>query len=211
MKKIIFIITLSITVSNFAYCQDSATINNGTAEKNEKYWQKWITNLYELGIEKTKDSLKISDDVKHIITDSNYRKLIYLKDYTLPAFVDMLNKDQTKIAMWYLINIYGTQKEKQNFLMDIVIQFEQGLEMDKVLISTFYTYAMLDPEVGTLKNGKIEIIRPDLLEQKFNTVKEMIAHIISNRKNENTNAAKVIGKDKSEVLRKMGTGNAQQN
>ncbi|MCW3110723.1 MAG: hypothetical protein JWQ09_5229, partial [Segetibacter sp.] len=207
MKRIILVITLQV-LGMSSFCQDSTAAKKMAREETEKYWQTWIKDLYEVGVEQTKDSIKVSAEVKKIILDSNYRKTIYPAAYTLPVSADLLKRMEIKKAMWYLINMYGPNKESKDMVLKIILPFEQGLEMDKVLISTFYTYAMIDPSVGSLKNGKIVINRPDLLEQKFNTVKEMVGYIVSQRKKPNDNATKAIGATRSEELKNLGKGSA---
>ncbi len=205
MKNIVLTF-IFITGCLAARCQDSTLQKSDTALQTEKYWQNWITDLYEVGIEQKADTLKLSAEVKKIILDKEYQKIIYPADYNIPAAGALMKKMEIKKAMWYLINLYGKGKEYKEMVLKIILPFEQGLEMDKVLISTFYTYAMVDPQVGTFQNGKIQINRPDILEQKFNTLKEMVAYIIAQRKTQNINAQKAIGATKSDQLQKLGSG-----
>jgi hypothetical protein len=55
--------------------------------------------------------------------------------------------------------------------------------MDKILLSTFYTYAFADPEACRILNNKPEIVRPDILEKKLRTTRELVNYIWINRKN----------------------------
>ena len=152
MKHLLLYMALTV-IGLSSFSQDSLTKKND-AMASEVHWQKWIKDLYEVGVEQVKDSVKISEDVKQIILDTNYQKSIYPAVYTMPATVDLFKKMEIKKAMWYLINIYGQVKELRQPILNLILPFEKGLEMDKVLISTFYTYAMIDPEIGSFKNGK---------------------------------------------------------
>jgi hypothetical protein len=58
--------------------------------------------------------------------------------------------------------------------------------MDEVLVNTFYTYSFMDPEISVIKDGKPEIVRPDILEAKLANVKEMVAYIVKYRKQQET-------------------------
>ena len=48
---------------------------------------------------------------------------------------------------------------------------------NKILLSTFYTYAFADPGVSRVRNNKPDIFRPDILERKLASLKEIIRHI----------------------------------
>jgi hypothetical protein len=41
----------------------------------------------------------------------------------------------------------------------------------------FYTYCFLDPEMNIIKEGKSEITRPDILEEKLRNVQEIVAYV----------------------------------
>ncbi len=189
--------------------QDSTIMNKAAALEKEKFWQNWLNDMYEVGVEQHDDSLKISDEVKKIVIDKEYQKTLYPATYTIPGAGALMKNMEIKKAMWYLINVYGQSEETNKVVMNIILPFEQGLEMDKVLVSTFYTYALVDPQIGSVVNGKVQISRPDLLEQKFNNLKEMIAYIIAQRKTQNKNANNAIGAERSEALQQLGKGNVK--
>lgn len=208
MKNILLVICLSFS-GLIGNAQDSTMQKSAVALEKEKYWQNWLSDMYEVGIEQHDDSLKISDEVRKIVTDKEYQKKLYPSTYTIPEAGALMKNMEIKKAMWYLINIYGKSEEYNKVVMNIILPFEQGLEMDKVLVSTFYTYALVDPQIGSVANGKVQITRPDLLEQKFNNLKEMIAYIIAQRKTQNKNANKAIGTERSEALQQLGKGNVK--
>ena len=208
MKNILLIIFLCCA-GLIGKSQDSTIMNKAAALEKEKFWQNWLKDMYEVGVEQMNDSLKISDEVKKIVIDKEYQKILYPSTYTIPGAGALMKNMEIKKAMWYLINIYGKSEEYNKVVMNIILPFEQGLEMDKVLVSTFYTYALVDPQIGSVANGKVQITRPDLLEQKFNNLKEMIAYIVAQRKTQNKNANKAIGTERSEALQQLGKGNVK--
>ncbi len=207
MKSLLLIIMLGITCP-YAFSQDSTLVDN-VSLKDEAYWKNWISDLYEVGVEQTKDSLKISSDVKKIMLDSNYRKFIYPAKYTLPVVSELMKQMEIKKAIWYLINMYAQDKNTKSLVLQIIVPFEQGMEIDKVLISTFYTYAMTDPQVAKINKGKVEISRPDLLEKKFNAMKELAAAVVAQRKGLNTKAHNVVGSKRTEEIKNLGKGNVK--
>lgn len=164
--------------------QDSAKASPAV----EKYWKEWISNLYDAGISMNKDSIHISDEAKRVMQDSAYRTLIFPVAYTWPQAITFLKQMELKKAFWYLIKLYIQDSSNKSLVIQTVLPFDKAFEMDKVLVSTFYTYALLDPQVCIFKNNKVEITHPDILEKEFNQVKEMAAIISVNRKTTKTNS-----------------------
>jgi len=158
--------------------QDSAKVNPAV----EKYWKEWVNNLYDAGISMNKDSIHISDEAKKVMQDSSYRTLIFPIAYTWPQAIAFLKQMELKKAFWYLIKLYIQDSSNKSLVIQTVLPFDKAFEMDKVLISTFYTYALLDPQVCIFKNSKVEITHPDILEKEFSQVKEIAAYISANRK-----------------------------
>lgn len=150
-------------------------------KQNEEYWKKWQDDLYEVGIKLHKDSLKISTESKKIMQDSAYRKLIFPSTYTWPKAVEFLSQMEVKKAFWYFIKLYTEDTANRKLVIQSLIPFDKALEMDKLLISTFYTYAFIDPKICSFKNNRVLVEHPDILEAEFNRVKEMTAIIRSNR------------------------------
>lgn len=183
MKKIIttlFCLYLFLAVT--AQEQDKQNINtNSISLSKEKYWKELVQELYEPGISKNKDSMHISAEAKKVMQDSNYRTLIFPNSYTWPSTQAFLNQMELKKAFWFLIKLYVQDTLNRELVIKTILPFDKTFETDKVLISTFYTYALLDPAVCTFKNNKIKITRPDILENEFNKVKEMIAYVTSYR------------------------------
>lgn len=59
--------------------------------------------------------------------------------------------------------------------------YEEVCTTDKALLGGLCTYAFMDPRVSTIKNRKLSINRPDVLEGRLKTTREMIAHVLNYR------------------------------
>ena len=177
MKKILatfMFCTLSLTVISQTQQQDKKL---DTIVENGKYWSAWLQDLYDVGVVMEKDSIKINDEARKIIIDSNYRKLIYPPAYTWQAAVILLKQMELKKGFWYLFNLYIIDTLNRKLVIESIVSFEKIMDLEKIMTSTFYTYAMLDPQICNYNNGKLIITRPDIVEKKFNTLKEIINYI----------------------------------
>ena len=153
-----------------------------TTAENEKYWNAWLKDLYEMGIVKEKDSIKFNDETRQIMLDSNFRKLIYPPSYSWQAAINLLKAMELKKAFWYLINLYSADTANKKYVMATLIPYDKFMDMEKVMVSTFYTYGLLDPRTCSISNGKLVITRPDIVEKQFALVKEIISYIDYYRK-----------------------------
>jgi len=77
---------------------------------------------------------------------------------------------QYKKGFWYLINLYERDSIFKEPVIEIFVNIDQVMDMEKILVSTFYTYAVLDPLVCELVNNKPIILRPDIVENKLSEV-----------------------------------------
>lgn len=185
MKKItIAFFCLSMFLGSFAQELDKFKVDTSSAAlaAKDKIWREQLADLYDAGIRRTKDSMHISAESKRVIQDTAYRSLIFPAAYTWPKAIDFLEKKELKKGFWYLIKMYEQDTANRNLVIRSLLTFDNAFKLDQVLISTFYTYAFLDPLVGSFKNNKLQIDHPDILEKEFNKVKEMIAYISVNRK-----------------------------
>lgn len=144
--------------------------------------EKWVRNLFEMGMRVEGDSLRVSDEARRVMTDSAYRKIIYPESYQWGAVKQLIDAQQMKIAIWYLINLCEADSRYRDAALKVLVALDGPLEMDKVLVSTFYTYGVLDPRVCSLKSGQFEVTRPDLAEQRLYVVKDIIDKIVTYRK-----------------------------
>jgi hypothetical protein len=156
-----------------------------TSKASVEYWQNWMADLTDMGVEKKEDSFFVKKEVMKLMKDEAYRKSIYPKQYSWPAMLNLMNQMELKKAFWHLINLYQTDIPHRNIVLGTVIKYDSLMAMDKVLLSTYYTYAFTDPEVYRLTNSKPDIYRPDILEKKLRTTKEIVGYIWENRKKKN--------------------------
>ncbi|MCY1722288.1 hypothetical protein OU798_18180 [Prolixibacteraceae bacterium Z1-6] len=141
----------------------------------------WISQLGEKGLELTEDSLIISDEFQKVLQDSSYRTLLYPPEYTWSQATQFLQSKQLKKAFWYFINLYANNNINKEIVVKSVLAYDKLFKMDEIMVNTFYTYSFMDPEVSIIKDGKPEIIRPDILETKLKDVKEIVGYIYAYR------------------------------
>lgn len=153
----------------------------GVTHQQEAEYRKWLDNLYEVGVKVEGDSIYITEETRRVASDSTYRLLIYPQRYDWTAANALFKQMQYKIAFWYLINIYYSDVDQRENVLKYVLTLEEVFAMDKVLISVFYTYGLLDPEVADIVNGKPNIHHPEIVEQKLASVKEMVQYIMAYR------------------------------
>ncbi|MBK7428810.1 MAG: hypothetical protein IPI60_18230 [Saprospiraceae bacterium] len=67
--------------------------------------------------------------------------------------------------------------ENKNLVIKSLLSYDRFLKMDKVLVSTFYTYILMDPEIGTIENGQSKIIAPHIMENKLSALKEILFYL----------------------------------
>lgn len=134
----------------------------------------WLANLYEHGIRAEEDTLFISAEVRNILANDELMQFMFPGEYTWASAVYLMEKMELKKAFWFLLNLYPENRE---LVVQTLLKYDSIIEIDKVLTSVFYTYAMIDPEVCKIENGKPEIIRPDLVEEGLSNLKEIIQYI----------------------------------
>ena len=58
------------------------------------------------------------------------------------------------------------------------------VDHNEIVTSAYYTYAMLDPRITKITSGKPELKRPDILEDLFHDMNEIVTYIIAYREQE---------------------------
>lgn len=173
MNKIITIaVCLMAWVTVTSYAQESRESDSEVAARE------WLGNLYDIGVYVNADSMLITPEVQEILGNESLQKLLYPEEYSWKVALMLLDRMELKKAFWYFINLYPDHKD---LVMKSVLHYDKILEMDHVLVGVFYTYALVDPEVCTLEDGHPNITRPDLIEAKLRTVKEMVQHVVAYR------------------------------
>lgn len=153
-----------------------------SSAENERYWSSWLSRLYEMDLFMDKDSVKMNEEGRRIMLDSNYRKLIYPQTYTWQATTNLLKQMELKKGFWHLFNLYQIDSVNKKLVIETLVPFDQLMDMEKVMVSTFYSYALLDPKISTIRNGKPVITRPDIVEHEFAQLKQIIKYIDYYRK-----------------------------
>ena len=136
-------------------------------KENTQKVLKLIKMLYEKGVDSRKDSLYVKEEVIRMMKDSSYRKTIYPEEYNWQNVVKLLKKMELKKAFWHMINLYETDTVHRKIILGTFLLYDSLMEMDKILLSSYYTCAFTDPKVYRIKNNKPDIYRPDLLEKEL--------------------------------------------
>lgn len=184
--KSFFIILVSLALYVPASGQPAAAVKIDTTRESVQHWNKWASNLYDMGVEKRKDSFFVKEEVIRLMKDESYRKLVYPDVYEWQVAVRLMQEMELKKAFWYMINLYQTDTVNRHLIAGTVALYDSLLEMDKIIVSTFYTYAFADPRVCRITDGKPDIYRPDLLERGLYAVKEITKYIWAYRKQKMT-------------------------
>lgn len=129
------------------------------------------------------DTLVIGEELHKILNDDEYRNSIFPEIYTWEQVIAFLENQEMKKAFWFFINLYPENDRNRELVIKSIMTYDQVLEMDVVMMNTFYTYAFVDPIVCVINDAKPEIVRPDILETKLNTVQQIIANIFHFREN----------------------------
>ena len=169
--SIMLILSLQFT---YAIAQDDGI---KTDDIQTEHMQSWIDNIYQHGVSMTEDSVFLSIEAQRLIVDQPFRSIVYPQNYSWPVALDLIKKNEIKIAFWHLLNLYLINDENKNLVVKSILTYDKVLDMEKALVSTFYSYCYTDPEIGSIKNGRPEITAPHLLEKKLQAVRDIIYYI----------------------------------
>lgn len=177
IKTLVYTVIFSVSCLSLAAQATDVSSPAKEPTETQKQIAKWIADLYTFGVDVSADSLIVSGEVEQLMHDEDLRKVMYPEKYDWPVALQLMDKMQLKRAFWYFINMYQ-DPEKQELVMKAVLRYDGIFSMDVALLSAFYTYAMLDPAVSEITpDGHIKVTRPDLVEAKLRTVKEMIQYV----------------------------------
>jgi len=182
MKKQLLLVALIVAMYANGFGQVNTVVKVDTTRVSIEHWQRWMNDMNEMGVDKKNDSFFVKEEVVKLLKDSAYRMSVYPVAYNWPAAVDFLNRMELKKAFWQLINLYQEDTAHRNIVIGTFVLYDSVVDMDKMLLNTFYTYAFTDPQVCRIKNNKPDIFRPDILEKKLKMTKEIISYIWLNRK-----------------------------
>lgn len=177
-----YILYLSLFCAPILMCGQIAKEKSKEEEAKKIYAENWKKDLTEKGIEIKGDSVYLSNEYKRALNDDNYRKVVLYPDsYSWDIVASLIKLNKLKPAFWSLINLYSKSPEDKEKVITFVITYDQVLPMDEILVATFYTYSFMDPASSAIKNGELETVRPDILEQKLRNVNDMVSYIIQYR------------------------------
>jgi hypothetical protein len=173
----------------FSFSQSKTSIGHDTSSAAVKFLKDWEKDFLDIGVSLGKDSFHINDEAKKLLVDSEYRRSTYPDTYSWPVAIQLMNKMDLKKAFWHIINLYRADTAHRELALQTFVLYDSLVDMEKILTNTFYTYALTDPQVCIFKSGKPSINRPDILESKLGTVKEITEIVKFNRKS-NSNGRK---------------------
>lgn len=151
----------------------------------KRFAESWTQDLTTPGVRLDRDSLQVNEEIRRLLMDSMYRKEIYPSAYTWPVATNWMSKMDLKKAFWCFINLYATDTLSKNLVIQSIITYDQVIDMEKALVASFYTYSFADPEVGSVVNNKFLVNNPELMERKFNQMKEMVSLVLNYRVTKN--------------------------
>lgn len=181
MKRILIFIFCFTSIMGFSQVQDSTS--QAATEKFLMETMESLNGLTEKGLEMRGDSLIISDELLRLMSDTVYRSQVYPEIYTWEEAINFMTTMKLKPAFWFFINLYPQNDTSKEAVLNAVLSYDKMMKMDEVMTNTFNTYCYADPEISAITDGKPEIIRPDIMETKLRTVKEIIQYIHAAREN----------------------------
>ena len=137
----------------------------------------WLKNLNEEGVTVIGDSVIMNAETIRLLTDSQYRQIIYPQTYTWENVVHFIKIQELRKAFWYLINLYLVNDKYKEMAVKSFLVYDRIFKLDKILVNTFYTYILTDPEIGTIVMGHSKITAPHIMEKKLNAVKEILFYL----------------------------------
>ena len=164
-----------ITIPSF--CQVGPAAN--TATNSPVTTESWVDELYTAGVALNGDSVILSEEVQHLLNKTELYTFMYPEEYTWEVTLALVEKNQLKKAFWYMINLYSSSDKNKELVTKSILAYTSFLDMEKVLTNTFYTYCFMDPQIGTISDGKPTIFAPHLLEQKMHVVQELTSYVNS--------------------------------
>lgn len=153
--------------------------NDGGTNENLSVSESWVAELYTAGVSLDGDSAILSEEVELILNKSDLFTFMYPEEYTWEVTLALIEKNQLKKAFWYMINLYSLSDKNKELVTKSILAYTPFLDMEKVLTNTFYTYCFMDPQIGTITDGKPDIFAPHLLEKKMYVVQELASYVNS--------------------------------
>lgn len=137
----------------------------------------WLKDLYEPGVKVTDDSVILNKEAERLLKDTEYRKVMYPSVYTWDVAKEFVQKQELKKAVWFFINLYLINDINKELVVKSILTYDKLFKMEKILVSSFYTYSLTDPEIGKIEEGHSEVTAPHVLEKKLNALKAMLFYL----------------------------------
>ena len=137
----------------------------------------WLMELGEKGLDFRGDTLILGSEAQRLLEDEDYRELVYPDTYTWEQAVWLIENQELKMAFWYFINLYPESQTNKEVVVNSILAYDRLFRMDEMMANTFYTYCFTDPKVSHIVDGTPEVVRPDLLEEKLRSVREIVGYI----------------------------------
>lgn len=137
----------------------------------------WLKDLYEPGVKVTEDSIQLNKETERLLKDAAYRQVMYPAVYTWEEAKNYIQKQEIKKALWFFINLYLVSDQNKELVIKSLLIYDKVFKIDKVLVSSFYTYSFTDPEIGSIEGGHSKITAPHIMEKKLNALKAMLFYV----------------------------------
>jgi hypothetical protein len=137
----------------------------------------WLEDLYAEAVTVGEDSIVVSPEAKRLLVDEVYRGLMYPKIYSWEVTVELIKRLELKKAFWYMVNLYMADARNKDIVVKSLMTYDRLFKMEKVLVNSFYTYVLADPEIGTLTGGEFKVTAPHIMEKKLNALKEILFYL----------------------------------
>lgn len=185
VRSSLLCIVLSIASLQTAYGQDKRiTLDSNqyaALAKVDSLYRDWYAKNTKPGIKYDSTSFTFDEEVKHLIGDPVYRFAVYKDPYSWEDVKFSLKKNEMRLAFWQMLNLYPKYKKQ---VLKYILAYDKLIPTNEIVTSAYYTYAMLDPRITRITSGKPELKRPDILEDLFHDMNEIVTYIIAYREQE---------------------------
>ena len=160
-------------------CSDAQNVNSAKVKNRaqDSAILVWLKELYEPGVVVGEDSIFLNKESERLLTDKEYRQVMYPAIYTWQAAINFIQKQEIKKALWFFINLYLVNDQNKELVVKSILTYDKIFKMEKMLVSSFYTYSLTDPEVGTIEEGHSKVTAPHIMEKKLNALKALLFYL----------------------------------
>ncbi|MCH9660734.1 MAG: hypothetical protein K0U54_07460 [Bacteroidetes bacterium] len=151
---------------------------------NGKVYDEWVGALQEPGVKVEGDQMIFSSEAQRLLSNEAYRNVVYKSEYTFEDVKTSIANAEIQKSFWQMIRLYP---EHQEVVLQYIYAYDKAVPSDKVVSAAFYTYAFFDPEITEIKDGKPNVIRPDIFEEYLRRTREIVGYINYFRKEEKKN------------------------